>query len=68
MLFCSLLLVCDILLKEVYGCDNISAHSSCHSFLQTFADVFHSPGDLPNEMVFIDTHFSVRKKVWARST
>lgn len=40
----------------------IFAHSNGHVFLQTFSDIFHGPGDLPDEMILINADFCIRKK------
>lgn len=40
----------------------IFAHGNGHGFLQTFADICHGPGDLPDEMIFINASFYIRKK------
>lgn len=40
----------------------IFVHGNGHGFLQTFADIFHSPSDLSDEMIFINTYFCIREK------
>ena len=40
----------------------IFAHGNGHGLLQTFADIFHSPSDLSDEMIFINTYFCIREK------
>ena len=40
----------------------IFAHSNGHGFLQTFADIFYSPSDLSDKMIFINTYICIREK------